>query len=87
MVLADEDREPGGRLLAEGVTGMRASSPSERRGAGVEVLAGAPALGCFDGLVPVWQGDTLHQVAPAGCCSRPARSSSRWSSPATISRG
>jgi sarcosine oxidase subunit alpha len=28
----------------------------------VEVLENAPALGGFDGLVPVWQGDTLHQV-------------------------
>ncbi len=32
------------------------------RAAGVEVLSGAPALGYFDGLVPVWQGDTLHQI-------------------------
>jgi sarcosine oxidase subunit alpha len=28
----------------------------------VEILTRAPALGFFDGLVPVWQGDTLHQV-------------------------
>ena len=32
------------------------------RAAGVELLVRAPALGSFDGLVPVWQGDTLHQV-------------------------
>jgi sarcosine oxidase, subunit alpha len=32
------------------------------REAGVEVLSRAPALGFFDGLVPVWQGDTLHQI-------------------------
>ena len=32
------------------------------RAAGVEILDNAPALGSFDGLVPVWQGDTLHQV-------------------------
>ena len=30
--------------------------------AGVEVLAPAAALGFFDGIVPVWQGNTLHQV-------------------------
>ena len=24
--------------------------------------ARAPALGYFDGLVPIWQGDTLHQI-------------------------
>ena len=29
---------------------------------GVEILARASALGYFDGIVPVWQGDTLHQV-------------------------
>ena len=29
---------------------------------GVEVLARASALGYFDGIVPVWQGDTLHQI-------------------------
>jgi sarcosine oxidase subunit alpha len=28
----------------------------------VEILSGAAALGFFDGLVPVWQGSTLHQV-------------------------
>jgi sarcosine oxidase subunit alpha len=31
----------------------------------VEILSRAPALGFFDGLVPVWQGDTLHQVRAA----------------------
>ena len=30
--------------------------------AGVEILGRASALGYFDGIVPVWQGDTLHQV-------------------------
>ncbi len=29
---------------------------------GVEILARASALGYFDGIVPVWQGDTLHQI-------------------------
>jgi len=30
--------------------------------ASVEILVRASALGYFDGIVPVWQGDTLHQV-------------------------
>ncbi len=29
---------------------------------GVETLDRATALGYFDGMVPVWQGDTLHQI-------------------------
>jgi len=29
---------------------------------GVEILARASALGYFDGIVPVWQGDILHQI-------------------------
>jgi sarcosine oxidase, subunit alpha len=29
---------------------------------GVETLNRATALGYFDGMVPVWQGDTLHQI-------------------------
>jgi sarcosine oxidase, subunit alpha len=29
---------------------------------GVETLSRAAALGYFDGMVPVWQGDTLHQI-------------------------
>ena len=57
--------EPGGRLLAEGGA-RRARELAERaRAAGVEMLENAPALGAFDGLVPVWQGDTLHQVRAA----------------------
>src|SRR5437868_2479779 len=30
--------------------------------AGVETLSRASALGYFDGMVPVWQSDTLHQI-------------------------
>ncbi len=30
--------------------------------AGVEILSRATALAYFDGMVPVWQGDTLHQI-------------------------
>ena len=86
VVLCDEGAEPGGRLLPRAVTSAPASWPSAAREAGVEVLASAPALGAFDGLVPVWQGDTLHQVrAGLASSTRPARSSSRWCSPATTS--
>ena len=61
-VLADEGPEPGGRLLAEGGADHARELVERARAAGVEVLENAPALGGFDGLVPVWQGDTLHQV-------------------------
>ncbi|HEX6583331.1 MAG TPA: 2Fe-2S iron-sulfur cluster-binding protein [Thermoleophilaceae bacterium] len=62
VVLADEGPEPGGRLLAEGGVGYARELTERAREAGVEILDNAPALGTFDGLVPVWQGDTLHQV-------------------------
>jgi sarcosine oxidase, subunit alpha len=62
VVLADEGPEPGGRLLAEGGEEHARELAARAREAGVEVLASAPALGAFDGLIPVWQGDTLHQV-------------------------
>src|SRR4051794_7667739 len=65
VVLCDEGPGPGGRPLAEGGH-ERARELAERaREAGVEVLTSAPALGAFDGLVAVWQGDTLHQVRAA----------------------
>jgi sarcosine oxidase, subunit alpha len=62
VVLCDEDVEPGGAALAEGghERARKLAGACER--AGVEILSRAPALGYFDGLVPVWQGDTLHQV-------------------------
>jgi sarcosine oxidase, subunit alpha len=62
VVLVDEGPEPGGRLLAEGGVPYARELTERARAAGVEVLANAPALGIFDGLVPVWQGDTLHQI-------------------------
>jgi sarcosine oxidase, subunit alpha len=62
VVLADEGPEPGGRLLAEGGVDYARELVEQARAAGVEILSGAPALGTFDGLVPVWQGDTLHQI-------------------------
>jgi sarcosine oxidase subunit alpha len=62
VVLCDEDVEPGGALLWEGAH-ERARALAERaRAAGVEILSRAPALGYFDGLVPVWQASTLHQI-------------------------
>jgi len=65
VVLADEGPEPGGRLLAEGGRDYARELAGRARAAGVELLQNAPALGTFDGLVPVWQGDTLHQVRAA----------------------
>jgi sarcosine oxidase, subunit alpha len=62
VVLADEGPEPGGRLLWEGGHERARALAARARAAGVEILCSAPALGHFDGLVPLWQGDTLHQV-------------------------
>jgi sarcosine oxidase subunit alpha len=62
VVLADDDVEPGGALLAEGGHERVRALAAEARAAGVEILSKAPALGFYDGLVPVWQGDTLHQI-------------------------
>jgi sarcosine oxidase subunit alpha len=62
VVLVDEGPEPGGRLLAEGETARSRELAQAARTAGVEILARASALGYYDGMVPVWQGDTLHQV-------------------------
>jgi sarcosine oxidase, subunit alpha len=62
VVLVDEGPEPGGRLLSEGAVQHAHQLTERARSAGVEILATAPALGTFDGLVPVWQGDTLHQI-------------------------
>ena len=65
VVLADDDIEPGGALLHEGGFERARALAAQVRDAGVEVLSKAPALGYFDGLIPVWQGDTLHQVRAA----------------------
>ena len=62
VVLCDEDTEPGGALLYEGGHARARELADRARAAGVEILSRAPALGFFDGLVPVWQDDTLHQV-------------------------
>jgi sarcosine oxidase, subunit alpha len=61
-VLVDEGPEPGGRLLAEGAAGRARELAGRAAHAGVEILAPASAIGCFDGLVGVWAADTLHQV-------------------------
>lgn len=65
VVLCDDDVEPGGRLLAEGERERAQALAARAREAGVEILSRAPALGFFDGLVPVWQDSTLHQVRAA----------------------
>jgi sarcosine oxidase subunit alpha len=65
VVLCDEDAEPGGELLVEGAHERVRALAADARAAGVEILSRAPALGFFDGLVPVWQGDTLHQIRAA----------------------
>ena len=76
VVLCDEGAEPAGGCSPRAATsGARADRRA--REAGVEMLANAPALGAFDGLVPVWQGDTLHQVRAPASSTRRARSSSR----------
>jgi sarcosine oxidase subunit alpha len=62
VVLADEGAELGGRLLWEGGHDHARKLADRARAAGVEILTSAPALAHFDGLVPVWQGDTLHQI-------------------------
>ena len=61
VVLCDEGPEPGGWLLIANPNRARELTETARA-TGVEVLTNAPALGYFDGLVPVWQGDTLHQI-------------------------
>src|SRR5215213_10128202 len=65
VVLCDEDVEPGGALLHEGEHSQARALVERVRAAGVEILSSAPALGFFDGLVPVWQHDTLHQIRAA----------------------
>ncbi len=65
VVLADDGPEPGGRLRWEGGHEPARELAERARSAGVEVLSSASALGYFDGLVPIWQGDTLHQIRAA----------------------
>jgi sarcosine oxidase subunit alpha len=62
VVLVDDGPEPGGRMLADGGAETARTFTAAARAAGVEILPRASALGYYDGMVPVWQGDTLHQV-------------------------
>src|SRR5947209_2740555 len=65
VVLADEGAQPGGQQLIEGEPTQVAALVDRARDAGVEIIDRGAALGYFDGLVPVWQRDTLHQVRAA----------------------
>jgi sarcosine oxidase subunit alpha len=62
VVMADEGPEPGGRMLVGPERDRVAQLTHQARTAGVEILSRASALGYFDGMVPVWQDDTLHQI-------------------------
>ncbi|HLJ02666.1 MAG TPA: 2Fe-2S iron-sulfur cluster-binding protein [Solirubrobacteraceae bacterium] len=62
VVLVDEGPELGGRALIESDRQQLGRLVSAVKAGGVEVLTRACALAYFDGLVPVWQGDILHQV-------------------------
>src|SRR5947209_8812528 len=65
VVLADEGAAPGGQQLVEGHARETAALVERARSAGVEIIDQGSALGYFDGLIPVWQRDTLHQVRAA----------------------
>jgi sarcosine oxidase subunit alpha len=65
VVLADEGPEPGGQQLVGGALAEIAALVQRAGAAGVEIIHRGSALGYFDGLVPVWQNDTLHQVRAA----------------------
>src|SRR5207244_779993 len=62
VVLADDGPRPGGRLLWEGGHEQAQALTARAQELGVELLTSASALGHYDGLVPIWQHDTLHQV-------------------------
>lgn len=62
VVLVDDGPELGGSALAADGAAEARELAARLAGAGVEVLAPAAALGFFDGIVPVWEGSTLHQV-------------------------
>ena len=65
VVLVDEGPEPGGQQLIERGDEPIGTLLAQARDAGVEILERASALGYFDGLVPVWQEDILHQIRAA----------------------
>ncbi|HET9718475.1 MAG TPA: 2Fe-2S iron-sulfur cluster-binding protein [Solirubrobacteraceae bacterium] len=65
VVLVDEGPRLGGRGLLDTPRAELDELIERVRQAGVEILDRASALGYFDGIVPVWRGDTLHQVRAA----------------------
>jgi len=65
VVLADEGSGLGGQGLLASSAAATVQLAARVAQAGVEILDGGAALGCFDGLVPVWRQDTLHQVRAA----------------------
>jgi sarcosine oxidase, subunit alpha len=65
VVLADEGPEPGGRLLERGSAERARALAAGAREAGVEVISPGTAIGLFDGLAAIWEGDTLHQIRAA----------------------
>ena len=62
VVLVDDGPELGGTQLAGEGAGSAQALAERVREAGVEVIAPGAALGFFDGIVPVWSGNTLHQI-------------------------
>ncbi len=62
VVLVDDGPALGGSALAGAGDDVTSALARRVRDAPVEVLAPAAALGYFDGIVPVWEGSTLHQV-------------------------
>jgi sarcosine oxidase subunit alpha len=65
VMLVDEGPALGGQQLIEPDGSRIEKLSTEVRAAGVEILEHASALGYFDGLVPVWQDDTMHQIRAA----------------------
>jgi sarcosine oxidase subunit alpha len=65
VVLVDDGPRLGGRMLYLGLHERAAALTAKAERAGVELLTQASALGHYDGLVAIWQGDTLHQVRAA----------------------
>ena len=65
VVLADEGNELGGHLLHTAGTERARAMSQCARDAGVELIVPGSALGYFDGIVAVWERDTLHQIRAA----------------------
>ena len=65
VLLVDEGPALGGQQLLEPASAPVTDLVARLGEAGVEILDHGSALGCFDGLVPIWREDTLHQVRAA----------------------